>query len=76
MRTAALRYGRHLTLDGPLEVTKRRSIRYFGTFEYVEDGLMFMLRLRLRLWEVPIFVLLSLSPHSSGYWNFASFCSC
>lgn len=47
------RYGRDLSVSGEPRVVKRRQIRYWNTFEYIAEALMFMFRFRTRIFEVP-----------------------
>lgn len=45
------RFGRGVDITGAPEVLKKRSLRYYNTFEYVNEAPMFILRFRYRIWE-------------------------
>lgn len=46
------RYGRDVQISGEKRIAKRRQMRYWSTFEYVTEAIMFMFRFRTRIWEV------------------------
>eukprot|EP01124_Arcella_intermedia_P026666 TRINITY_DN5068_c0_g1_i1.p1 TRINITY_DN5068_c0_g1~~TRINITY_DN5068_c0_g1_i1.p1 ORF type:complete len:284 (+),score=63.03 TRINITY_DN5068_c0_g1_i1:51-902(+) len=44
------RFGK-IEMKGPLEMSKRRQERFWGTFEYIENAKLIFLRFRARIWE-------------------------